>query len=160
VKTVVIYDSQFGNTKHIAEIIAMQLEEGGTVQVMSVNTGLPDLYTIDLLLAGAPTQAHGVSPAMRALLDQVPRGALQEVMVAAFGTRMHGPELLTGSAAHGIAKQLTKKGGHLLMPPEEFIVSGSEGPLAEGELERAATWAATILAEAREIVEEPLPAGR
>ena len=159
-KTVVIYDSQFGNTKHIAEAIAMRLEAGGMVQVLNVNNGLPDLHAIDVLVAGAPTQAHNVSPAMRAFLDQVPPGALREVCVAAFGTRVPGPELFTGSAAHGIAKQLTKKGGYLLIPPEEFIVTGREGPLAEGEVDRAATWAEKLLAAAQEIVEEPLPAGR
>jgi hypothetical protein len=138
----------------------MRLEVGGVVRVLSVNSGLPDLRAIDVLVAGAPTQVHGISPAMRAFLDQVPPGMLREVCVAAFGTRVPGPELFTGSAAHGIAKQLTKKGGHLLLPPEEFIVTGREGPLAEGEIERAATWAATLLAEVREIVDEPLPAGR
>lgn len=159
-KTVVIYDSQFGNTRQIAEVIALRLEEEGAVHLMNVDAAMLDLHEIDLLVVGGPTQMHGVSPAMRAWLDQVPPGALREIPVAAFGTRVPGLELLTGSAAHGIAKQLTKKGGHLLLPPEEFIVTGKEGPLAEGELERAAAWAATVLTGAQEIIEEPQPAGR
>ena len=39
-----------------------------------------------------------------------------------------------------------KKGGELALPAEGFYVEGSEGPLKEGELERAADWARQILA--------------
>jgi hypothetical protein len=38
-----------------------------------------------------------------------------------------------------------KRGGKLAVPPEGFIVEASEGPLREGELERAAAWAKTII---------------
>jgi flavodoxin len=158
-KTLVVYDSKFGNTKRIAEVVAMRLQAGGAVYLTDALTGAGDLQGVDLLVVGGPTQMHGMSQAMRAFLDQVPPGALREVLVATFATRMPGLELLTGSAAHGIAKQLTKKGGHLLMPPEEFIVTGTAGPLAEGEMERAVTWATRVLNEAREVIEEPLPAG-
>jgi hypothetical protein len=34
-----------------------------------------------------------------------------------------------------------KKGGELVFPPEGFLVKKSEGPLKDGELERAAEWA-------------------
>jgi len=46
-----------------------------------------------------------------------------------------------GYAAKSIANRLKKKGGDLIMPPEGFLVTGEEGPLQEGELERAADWA-------------------
>ena len=44
------------------------------------------------------------------------------------------------------AKRLVKKGARLLVPPESFLVTGMEGPLAEGELARAHTWATTVRA--------------
>lgn len=44
-------------------------------------------------------------------------------------------------AAGPIAKRFVKKGGDLAVPPEGFFVAGTEGPLKEGELERAADWA-------------------
>jgi hypothetical protein len=40
-----------------------------------------------------------------------------------------------------------KKGGELIAPPEGFFVQGTEGPLKEGELERASDWAKQILAK-------------
>jgi hypothetical protein len=50
-----------------------------------------------------------------------------------------------GYAAKHIAKALEKKGGKLVVPPEGFFVKGDNGPLAEGELARAAKWAEQIV---------------
>jgi hypothetical protein len=49
-------------------------------------------------------------------------------------------KLLTGAASEGIARRLTELGARMLLPPESFIVAGGEGPLVEGELERAVRW--------------------
>jgi hypothetical protein len=49
-----------------------------------------------------------------------------------------------GYAANTIANTLKKKGGILLAPPEGFLVTGEQGPLKDGELERAADWAKQI----------------
>jgi len=51
---------------------------------------------------------------------------------------------LFGYAAKSIAGTLKKKAGELVVPPEGFFVGGTEGPLKEGELERAADWAKQI----------------
>jgi flavodoxin I len=51
---------------------------------------------------------------------------------------------LFGYAAEPIAAKLQKKGGTLAAPPEGFFVGGTEGPLKEGELERAAQWARRV----------------
>jgi hypothetical protein len=48
---------------------------------------------------------------------------------------------VVGFASGRIAKQLTAKGEGLVAPPKGFIVSHSEGPMAEGVLDRAAAWA-------------------
>jgi len=50
----------------------------------------------------------------------------------------------SGSAAHGIASKLKRAGASLIVEPESFFVAEREGPLEEGELERAATWAEDI----------------
>lgn len=51
------------------------------------------------------------------------------------------------TAAERIAKALVKKGGRLVAEPEGFIVEQKEGPLKQGELERARLWAKGIQAE-------------
>jgi hypothetical protein len=45
-----------------------------------------------------------------------------------------------GYAAEPMAAKLKKKGGTVKNAPEGFIVGGTEGPLKDGELERAAAW--------------------
>jgi hypothetical protein len=43
-----------------------------------------------------------------------------------------------------MGRNIKKGGGNLLVPPEGFFVMGMEGPLMEGELERAISWAKEI----------------
>jgi hypothetical protein len=76
--------------------------------------------------------------------------------VAAFDTRLSLSDIESsalrfivktgGYAAKLIADSLKKIGGDLIIPPEGFLVKGEEGPLKEGELERAADWAKQIMA--------------
>jgi hypothetical protein len=43
-----------------------------------------------------------------------------------------------------LAKALKRQGASLLAPPGSFFVSAREGPLAEGELARAGSWARMV----------------
>lgn len=143
--TLIIYDSTFGNTAQIALAMANRLGEHGTVRTALANeAGLTEMKEIDLLIVGGPTQRHGVSPAMRTLLERLPRRSLRGVSAAAFDTRYHMAAWKSGSAAQRIASRLKRTGASLIMPPESFFVALREGPLEEGELERAARWAEGI----------------
>jgi hypothetical protein len=46
-----------------------------------------------------------------------------------------------------MASKLLEKGVSLLAEPESFFVKGTEGPLRDGELERASKWARTLVKE-------------
>lgn len=155
-RSVVIYDSEYGNTRQIAEVVAAELRTTGDVEVENVHEvdlGLPLPADTDLLVVGGPTQIHGISSRLRAQLAAIPEQALCGMVVEAFDTRAHGPRLLTGAASGGIAKALKRKGATPGGEPESFIVLDKEGPLAEGELERARLWARSILARM------PVPTG-
>jgi len=144
----VVYDSTFGSTERIAGAIADSLEERGSVRLLRVAKAQPvDLEGIDLLVLGCPTQRHKPTAAVQAFLASIPRGILGGMRAAAFDTRYRKPRLLTGSAARAIAKRLRKAGASLLLPPESFFIAAREGPLEEGELERAADWAHQVLDE-------------
>lgn len=143
----VVYHSQFGNTERVARAIAAHLEALGTVRVESVHDSTSlDLSGVDLLVIGGPTQGHGASQALRAWVDGVPEAALRGMAIATFDTRLRWPLFLSGSAARSIAKLLERNGAHLVVPPESFLVVGSEGPLADGEIERAGDWAKALAA--------------
>ena len=73
---------------------------------------------------------------------------------ATFDTRADGRPALTGSAARGIAKRLRKRGFELVVEPESFLVEDADGPLADGELERARDWGSVIDAQVRATIQE------
>ena len=64
--TLVLFESQFGNTQKLAELIGKELETHGPVRVAGFTDYAPALLTgIDLLVIGAPTQAHSMTAPMK-----------------------------------------------------------------------------------------------
>ena len=143
--TLIIYDFTFGNTAQLAQAMADKLGEHGASRIaLADEAGLVEVKDIDLLLVGGPTQRHGLSPNMKSLLEGFPRRTLQSIRAGAFDTRYHMSAWKSGSAAHAIASKLKRAGASLIVEPESFFVTEREGPLEEGELERAAAWAEEI----------------
>jgi flavodoxin len=140
-KTLVVYDSLYGNTKMIAQAIGGALP--GEVEVLRVSeVEASGLDGYDLLVVGAPTHGANPSPDVQAFLEQIQAPDLEGIKVAGFDTRMTNRLiLLFGTAAPKIAKTLQEKGGTLVGKPEGFYVRGGKGPLKDGEFERAARWA-------------------
>lgn len=137
----VIYDTQFGNTRQVAQAIADALGEQMQVRLIPAEeAGKGDLQAADLIAVGCPTQGRGATTAIENLFEKVANNALQGTPALAFDTRLHWPGWLSGMAASQIARQLQRIGCRLLVPPESFFVVGGEGPLVEGELERATSW--------------------
>jgi flavodoxin I len=168
--TVVVYDSLFGNTERIAQAIADTLRGFGQVQAVRIEPSQPDelqrqallrqyratdvslepahpveLQGVDMLIIGCPTQAFKSTPAMQSFLENVSTASLSGLAVACFDTRVRGP---FGSAARAMAKRLQTMGVSLLLPPESFFVKGMQGPLRNGEVDRAATWARMLFKKA------------
>jgi flavodoxin len=159
-KTLVVYDSFFGNTEQIARSIGSALGRPEDVGILRVVDVRPEqLNGLKLLVVGSPTRAFRPSPSIKKFLKSIPKDSLKGVKVAAFDTRMTEEEIdsavfilrilvnIFGYAARPISDRLMKKGGQLIALPEGFFVSGIKGPLKEGELERAAHWAKQILAK-------------
>ena len=144
-KALIVYDSVYGNTEKIAESIGGAVT--GDVKVLNVSqVNLSELESLDLFIVGSPTQGGRASPAIRDFLKELPKSAIKNVNVAAFDTRLTTRWVkIFGYAAGKIASNLKKKGGVLVLPAEAFYVTGGKGPLKEGELERAASWAKEII---------------
>ena len=159
-KALVVYDSFFGNTERIAQSIGDALGHKEDVETIRVGNVRPEqLAGLKLLIVGSPTRAFSPSPAIKKFLKSIPKNGFKGVKVAAFDTRVTEEEIdsavfilrilvnIFGYAAKPISDRLVKKGGQLIVPPEGFFVQGMEGPLKEGELERASEWAKKILAK-------------
>jgi len=152
-KSLVVFDTFFGNTEKVARAISDALgAESAAIRVTEARH--EQLAGLGLLVVGSPTRAFRPSKPISNFLNGVPRDALRGVRVAAFDTRMSTADVkspvlnvmvkIFGYAAKPIAKRLVGRGGALAAPPEGFIVEGSEGPLRGGELERAAAWAKAL----------------
>ncbi len=152
----VIYDSVFGNTEQVALAIGQVLGAPEKAKVLRVDKATPELLSgAGLLVVGSPTRGFRPTEAITKYLQSLPAGSLKNVRVAAFDTRIAVADVnnliltvfvrIFGYAAKPIADKLTQKGGTLALPPEGFYVKGSEGPLKDGELERAGGWAKQML---------------
>ena len=145
--TLIIYDSVFGNTEKIARAIAAVLDTSA-IPISQVDA--ERLRGLDLLVVGSPTRGFRPTEDISKLLNGLPKNHLAGARTAAFDTRIVLETIDSkalrflvdkgGYAANTIGKMLEKKGGVLAAPPEGFFVTGEQGPLKDGELERAANW--------------------
>ncbi|AUY47693.1 flavodoxin domain-containing protein [Streptomyces sp. CB01881] len=129
--------------------------------------------TADLLVVGGPTHMRGMSsglsrrmaamaeakkeghedaaheayetaegPGLRNWFHQLPKTE-HGTHAAAFDTRGASPG--SGGAAAGIAQRLSRHHYDVVAEPEGFIVENGDGPLREGELDRARAWGAALV---------------
>ena len=153
-KTVIVYDSVYGNTEIVAQAIGRAIGQAipGDVEVRRVGQVSPaELEAADLLIVGSPT--HGALPteAVQGLLRQLGSPARAGARAATFDTRLTWKflERWGGFAAPKMAETLTDKGWELAGTPGGFFVRGlKKGPLKKGEAERAATWAKGVVQDA------------
>jgi flavodoxin len=173
----VVYDSQYGNTQRVAEAIARAIGDClGTpkgVKLLRASEVRPeDLAGVQLLVVGSPTQRFRPLAATTSFLKSIAADGLKSAGVAAFDTRLDVPRVksralsffvwLSGPGAYAakhIADGLTQSGGRLLVPPEGFFVDGTEGPLQDGELDRAASWARMLVEKVAALHPAPLMQG-
>jgi len=159
-KTIVVYESFWGNTAAVAKAIAEGI--GPDARVMSTSDAKGEaLAGVGLIVAGspiigfqlptekmrndmaakpgkAPSPPDLSHPSMRAWLESLPKGSGQ---AAAFET---GFRLSPGGAAGTILKMLKTSGYEPVAKKERFLVKGSYGPVRAGELERAKAWGAAL----------------
>jgi hypothetical protein len=120
------------------------------------------LRDVDLLVAGGPTHAFGLSRrstresagqeaadglvssgnGLREWLDTVHDDAAT-TLTATFDTRVSRPPV-PGSAARAASRRLRRIGFRRADGPKSFYVTGMIGPLVEGETERARRWGAQL----------------
>lgn len=146
----VVYHSQFGNTQKVAKAIAEVFQGVGVARALSIDQlTAADLKGVDLVVMGTPTHKMNLPQTVRPVFEALPRRILRGVPTAAFDTSYKMSGILGRfTAAKRLDRQLRKLGGKRLVSPETFFVHEShEGPLYDGELERARRWAESILVQ-------------
>jgi len=154
-KSVVVFESHWGNTAAISHAIAAVL--GPDAEVLETDEATADrMAGVDLVVAGAPVfglrlptegalaeiqerkpedPAPDLShPALRLWIGTLPRGRGRSV---AFETAVRwSPGGATGTIERGLAEV----GYARLTRGRRFVVQGRHGPLRNGELEAAHAW--------------------
>jgi hypothetical protein len=174
-RTVIIYESVFGNTRQIAEAIAAGIrvsQPGSVVDCVPVTRATADLVSgADLLIAGGPTHMRGMSSRMTRrkgaegeqqktpglpLEPGYGDDGLREWFAGLGQTSQAGQPAaaafdtrvasrLAGGAARKIGR-LLRGHGYRVLAQRGFIIDGSaHGPLRAGETIRAASWGADLV---------------
>jgi flavodoxin len=142
----VVYDTNYGNTRTVAEVIARELgREAAILNVADVTD--ESLTGVDVLVVGCPINGWRPTEKMQEFLRGLLPGSLTGVRAAAFDTRVK--LFIHGDAAAKISQALQAAGATIVAKPQGFIVQGTEGPLAPGQADKAGAWAAFIGAELR-----------
>jgi len=162
---VVVYESMFGNTRRVAEMITHALASAMEVRLLRADAVVADdVQGIDLLVVGAPTHAWSLPRpnTRKGALDNVRRPGSDLVLepnadtspgvrewletlddvhalAAVFDTRFNAPVMFTGRAATGIERELRRHGLVVMSAAESFRVDRQNHLLA-GEIERASGW--------------------
>lgn len=183
-RTVIVYESMYGNTHLVADEIAGVAHAFGEVELVPASRAVPGTVDgADLVIVGGPTHMHGLSRTMTrqgAISDAAKRTDLDldpdaegvglrdwfeqlgddnHIPAAAFDTRLHGPSALTGHASAGISRRLRHHGFQEVIGPESFFVD-KDNHLTQGEAERALNWSKSVFDRlgCRRMKTEPSPA--
>lgn len=147
-KILIVYDSVFGNTEKVALAMAEAMTDQVAVKRVGESSAV-DLQGIDLLVVGSPTRGFRPTEGVNLFLKSLPSAALTGKNAAAFDTRIP-PEsieskffrklvVMGGYADKKIGNLLKAKGARVLDSAGFFVVD-SEGPMVDGEIERAQRW--------------------
>lgn len=175
-KAVVIYESEFGATRRIAQAIA----DGLGSQLLTDLHNVRDLVLdepdwrplpVDLLVLGCPTHVRTMpSPMTRvsandqahrpgSTLELEPRALTNGIRewldgidlmgqrTATFATRSDLPRLLTGSAARPLARLAVSQGAEIIAQPKSFVVR-KDGGVDREQLALARDWGRALGVEA------------
>lgn len=121
---------------------------GGPTHMRGMSSGMSRKMAVTGEAKKDPEQRHDLEPdaegpGIRDWFHQLPRSG-GERFAAAFDTRIHGR--LAGGAATGIERRLRRHGYDVIAEPEGFFVQDNgEGPLKDGEMERARSWGADVV---------------
>lgn len=144
--TLVIYDSQFGNTEVLARIVANSLTAAGTCEAKRVSSvRRENVADKDLIIFASPTVSWRELPAMQSFLEGLTPVDLKGKKIACFETVMHLPKFIKGSAVKSMLAKLSLVGAAAPVSTESFFVMGRDGPLQKGEEQRAEKWAKSIV---------------
>jgi pantothenate kinase len=174
-RALVVYESMWGNSELVARAVATGVGEVMPVDLTDVAAAPVDLDGVTLVVAGGPTHGRSMSRqetrrdarglgalhgsigiGLREWLGELPDE--HDRWLAAFDTRVSRARRRRGSAARSAAKEGRRLHFTPASRPTSFFVHHVDGPLLDGELERAVAWGREVAATLRPAT--PVTGGR
>jgi len=156
-RSVIVYESHFGNTKTVAEAIAAELGAAGhEVALRNVRKRFPEPPRGDILFLGSPVRMGSVSGRVKRFLGKLDADAWKGKPLVVFTTTLKLPENATEEQKRGQEKYDRGAGRKLgdlarsagLDAVENHLcveVIGLKGPLVETGIESARQFTRDLL---------------
>ena len=138
-KALIVYDTTFGNTKMLAEMIGAGIEESQDVSCVIIHHKelLPENVTeSDIVLFGSPIHAGMATHGIKSAIKKAASVGLRNKLVSTFDTYA---SVTKGRGVRNMESILTKVAAdtRLITPGHSALVHGFRGPLHESEEQRA-----------------------
>lgn len=149
-RCLVVYDSAYGNTRGVAELIGERLRaRGHDAQVLHARDAAKVETDFDMLFVGSPTRMGTMTRKTRRFLRKLDVGRWGQRLVVAFDTEM--AEVIRDNGASAAAKihdLARSRGMRVHTPVLKVGVKGMRGPLADDAGETVEAYVAEVLAAA------------
>jgi len=150
-KSLVVYDSYFGNTELVAKTIHETLKNQGTSKLIHVSEASDlDIEDFDLVVVGSPTRYYKPT---KPIVQFVREAKSYDIQIALFDTRMDaedhwilGPaERILGFAADTMATIVDMGRAQMDVEPLGVYVKTTQGPIGKRSLRDVETWTNLVI---------------
>jgi|UniRef100_A0A7V3JA91 flavodoxin len=148
VKVIVVFESNYGNTKRVAETIVEGMKDVGEIEASVRELKEVDRNEIleyDAVLLGSPNHMGGPTRGIKGFIDKLGELRLEGKMFAVFDTYM-GKDF--GKAVKKMEKRINEKvpGLKQIAAGLSVKVHGMKGPIVEGELPKCKEFGKNVAA--------------
>ena len=148
-KVIVVYESKYGNTKHVAETIIQGIKEAQEVETILSevkNLDFDSILDCEVILIGSPNHVGGPTKSIKRFIDKLGKLKLKEKQIAVFDTYL-GKDF--EKAVKKMEKRINKKipQSKLILSGLSIKVQGMKGPISEEELPRCKDFGRKIIAQ-------------
>ncbi|MEM2262655.1 MAG: flavodoxin domain-containing protein [Candidatus Bathyarchaeia archaeon] len=135
-KVLIVFESRYGNTKHVAESITEGIRENDGIDVSLrevKDVDLNEISLFDAILIGSPNHVGGPTRGIRGFIDRLGGLRLEGRRYAVFDTFMGGD---FKKAVKKMEKHISEKAPDLkrVVAGLSIKVKGIKGPILEDEL--------------------------
>lgn len=151
-KAIIVYESKYGNTKLVAEMIVEGMNQVSGTEAILTELNEVDLTQIDefdTILVGSPNHLGQATRSIRKFIDKLRKLNLENKQGAVFDTYLAKD---FEKAVKKMEKQIAEKvpGLTLVAPGLSIRVDGMKGPIMDGELPKCKEFGAKIATQMKE----------